>query len=151
MTPEVWGKHLWFSIHFIAMAYPRNPSYEQRENYKQFYENLWKVIPCKKCSVHYKRHLKELPLEGGSTDFLENNKSLFKWTVNIHNIVNESLGKPQMTLEEAENMYKPVTFQCIVNNGGKIECKDKDTKHLTMWFVTGVIIGCIAMYFFLKK
>lgn len=150
MTPEVWGKHMWFSIHFIALAYPKNPTYEQRENYKQFYENLWKVLPCKKCSVHYKQHLKELPLDCGK-DYLENNKTLFAWTVNMHNIVNESLGKPQISLEEAEQLYKPVAFQCIINNNGKIECKDKNMKHCAICLFVGVVIGAAIMYFFNNK
>jgi len=150
MTPEIWGKHLWFSMHFIALAYPRNPSYDQRKNYKQFYENLWKVLPCKKCSVHYRQNLKELPLEDGNKDFLENNKTLFEWTVIMHNIVNKSLGKPQISLEDAEKMYKPITFQCIVNNT-KIDCKEKDNKQTIMCLIAGVIIGAVIMYFFTKN
>jgi hypothetical protein len=150
MIPEIWGKHVWFSIHFIALAYPSTPTYEQRENYKQFYENLWKVLPCKKCSEHYRENIKKMPLEGGDRDYLENNKTLFRWTVQLHNIVNVSLGKPQITLEEAEKIYKPITFQCIVNNS-KVDCKEKNTRYCFLWCVAGIIIGSVAVYFLTKK
>ena len=110
MTPEVWGKHLWFSMHFIAMCYPSSPTYEQRVNYKKFYENVWNVLPCAKCAIHYRNNLELLPLEEGDKDYLENNKTLFEWTVKMHNIVNVSLGKPQVTLEEAENFCTDIAI-----------------------------------------
>jgi len=149
MTPEVWGKHLWFSIHFISLGYPSSPTYEQRENYKTFYENLWKVIPCAKCSIHYRDNLNLLSLEG-DRDYLENNKTLFEWTVKMHNIVNASLGKPQITLEEAEKFYRPITFQCIINNSHVDYSEKIDTKYYLMWCVVGIIIGGLTVYF-LKK
>ena len=150
MTPEVWGKHLWFSMHFIAMCYPSSPTYEQRVNYKKFYENVRNVLPCAKCAIHYRNNLELLPLEEGDKDYLENNKTLFEWTVKMHNIVNVSLGKPQVTLEEAENFYRPVTFQRIVNNSQINHRETKDTRCYLMWCIIGIIIGSLTVYL-LKK
>ena len=36
---NVWGSHLWYSMHFIALGYPNNPSNADKNNYKNFYEN----------------------------------------------------------------------------------------------------------------
>ena len=89
MQPELWGRHVWKSIHYIALGYPDNPTDIEAENYMIFYLNFWKVIPCKKCAVNYKQHLEELPIH----NFMKNKMTLFEWTVKLHNIVNKSLNK----------------------------------------------------------
>lgn len=110
MKSEVWGKHLWYSIHFIALDYPENPSNEDKRDYQLFYENLHKVIPCYKCSLNYIKHLKERPLE---QDDLESPETLFRWTVDIHNIVNRDLKKKQISYDEALKIYR--NFESHVN------------------------------------
>lgn len=103
MKPDIWGKHFWYTIHFIALDYPEKPSNEDKRDFQTFFENLHKVIPCYKCSVNYIKHLKERPLENGD---LENNETLFKWTVDIHNIVNRDLKKKQMPYDDAWRLYQ---------------------------------------------
>jgi|UniRef100_A0A6C0BHL8 hypothetical protein len=102
MQPSVWGPCLWRSIHVIALGYPYSPTDEDKKNYKEFYENFWKVIPCQKCSVNYKRHLEELEHIDG---FLSSPDDLFSWTVALHNIVNNELGKRLYTVEEAKQIH----------------------------------------------
>jgi hypothetical protein len=101
MQPDLWGKHLWKSLHFIALGFPSQPSSEEVAAYREFFENLWKIIPCYKCSVNYKRHLNELPIQQA----LEGKESLFNWTVRLHNIVNKELGKPEVSIQEAWLLY----------------------------------------------
>jgi hypothetical protein len=101
MSPVVWGKYLWTSIHFIALGYPMEPTDQEKENYRDFFVHLWKVIPCARCAQNYKLHLEELPIDG----FLDNRDVLFEWTVNLHNIVNRDLGKPLMSLDDAKKLY----------------------------------------------
>lgn len=97
---------MWFSIHFIAQDYPSSPSEEDAVAYRSFFENLWRVLPCYKCGVNYKRHLLELPID----EHLHSREALFAWTVALHNIVNRDLGKPQMSLEEAKKKYSDPDF-----------------------------------------
>jgi hypothetical protein len=52
MDPNVWGKHMWASIHFIALAYPDAPTEENKNTYYSFFTNLYKVLPCHKCREH---------------------------------------------------------------------------------------------------
>jgi hypothetical protein len=80
------------------------PTAENIEQYRQFFSNLWKVIPCEKCALNYKRHLEELPIE--------DNGALFEWTVKLHNIVNRELGKNEMSLSAAKTMYLTVPKSC---------------------------------------
>jgi hypothetical protein len=104
MEPRVWGKYIWTSMHILALGYPDKPTQEEKENYKEFYVNLWKVIPCYKCSINYQKHLQELPID----EFLNDNMSLFKWTVDFHNIVNKYLRKKEWTFEEALDKFRKI-------------------------------------------
>lgn len=147
MTPEVWGRYLWFSIHYIAMDYPMKPSARDREYYKEFFENLWKVIPCFKCAQHYQQHLKEFPLVSEKADFLANRDTLFAWTVELHNIVNKELGKPQMSVESARKLYS--------GKGGGSVAKDTGIASGAAgpWLISGALgFGAgVAMAWALRK
>lgn len=102
MSSGIWGKHLWISIHFIALSYPSEPTKEDIQNYRDFFENLKTVIPCPKCREKYTGHLQIRPL---TEDVLSNQMSLFDWTVDIHNLTNETLHKETWSHDEAIEFY----------------------------------------------
>ena len=52
--------------------------------YRNFFKNLGKVLPCKYCRESYDKFYEEEPLY----KFLDSRKSLTKWFYNIHNKVN---------------------------------------------------------------
>lgn len=93
---------MWYTIHFVALAYPHNPSNEDKRQYQVFFENLHHVIPCYKCSVNYISHLNEKPI---TVEVLSGPVSLFRWTVDIHNLVNKELKKRQWKYTEAHEFY----------------------------------------------
>lgn len=101
MKPSIWGKHYWFVFHVVAIKYPEAPTSEDKEAFIHFYRELWRFIPCSTCSTNYIEHLKQFPVD----NHLENTKDLFEWTVDFHNIVNKSLGKPRMSLHDAIEKY----------------------------------------------
>jgi len=96
--PETWGPHIWKSIHFVALAYPNDPTEEHKKQYKVFYENIQYVLPCSVCSNNYKKHLEEIPL---NDNILKDKETLVKWTIDLHNIVNKQNGKKTLEYEEA--------------------------------------------------
>lgn len=134
MQPEIWGSHAWSTLHLFAIGYPKSPTYEDIVAYKNFYENFWKVIPCYKCSVNYRRHLKEYPLD----NYLTDNKKLFEWTVNLHNIVNKELGKPQMSIEDATNIYRNIIKKSAT------EQEHYDGKKIYVWVFFFILVGIIS-------
>jgi hypothetical protein len=69
---------------------------------KEFFESLAIIIPCPKCREHYTKHLQIMPI----TPHLDRRQDLFKWTVLLHNEVNESIGKPRVTDAEAIFFYR---------------------------------------------
>ena len=98
MNVKCWGTPGWKFIHIVALAYPINPTDEDKNNYKNFFDNIQNILPCKICAHHYKLNLIKYPLN----DFvLSSPQQLFNWTVQMHNEVNISNNKPVLDFESA--------------------------------------------------
>jgi hypothetical protein len=87
IPPSKWGPHFWMTLHIACLGC---------QDYKalsEFVEGYVYVIPCLSCREHFEQVLVENPVpEAG--DF-------FKWSVDVHNIVNRQLGKPEFSYEDA--------------------------------------------------
>jgi hypothetical protein len=101
VPPEVWGPFFWHTIHIVALGYPQAPAYSDKKAAKEFFESLQHLIPCPICRQHYVSHLVKMPI-GPS---LDNRKDLFRWTIELHNDVNEMLGKRRYTETEIIQYY----------------------------------------------
>lgn len=101
ITPDIWGPSLWKSIHYVALAYSMNPTDEQKITYKNFFASIQNILPCSLCSNNYARHLIELPL---TDEVLKNKETLLKWTIDMHNKVNQENGKKVYTFDEGLQM-----------------------------------------------
>lgn len=103
LDPTVWGPYVWGSIHSIAIGAPDVLDPNQKNAYRILFNQLPTVIPCHKCQQHLHEHLSINPVEphldGGG-------KSLFAWSVALHNSVNKTLNKKEITLEEATAYWK---------------------------------------------
>jgi hypothetical protein len=167
MTPEVWGRHLWYSIHFIALDYPDAPTAEQMEQYQVFFENLGSVLPCYKCSQNYKRHLQEMPLTAHA---LASKDNLFAWTVALHNIVNKETGKAEWKIDQAKRFYMDPEFNkkvCTIQQHITVQqaapgaapslenAATQSASHVTEYVLAGVIgvivgIGIMVLWQYVK-
>ena len=96
--PDFWGPPAWKFIHIVALAYPVNPSQQEKNNYKQFYTIIGDIIPCHFCRDHYKEHITKNPI---TDEILSNRKNLLHWTIDIHNEVNKITGKNVYDYETA--------------------------------------------------
>jgi hypothetical protein len=134
MNPKFWGPHGWIFLHAVTMNYPKNPSNDDKQLYRNFFSSLTRVLPCEKCAYHYKQHIKDDPIEPA----LENRDKLVRWLIKIHNKVNVDLGKPHYSYEQVIEEYKYKLFNM-----------DRDET-----LVYKVIIGALILfivYKFLKK
>ena len=104
LPPSVWGPFFWHTIHITAIGYPKDPSYAHKKAAKEFFESLGQLIPCSICREHYMTHLQKMPI----SPHLDRRDDLFRWTVNLHNEVNESLGKPRVTEAESLLYYRRI-------------------------------------------
>jgi len=106
MNQNIWGPHLWFSLHTMSFNYPLKPTEKDKDEYKNFFINLQNVIPCSVCKKNYIRHLNEHPIK----DYLNTRKFLVYWVIDMHNMVNAEIGKKilsyEIVLKKYEDVYK---------------------------------------------
>ena len=117
MNQNIWGPHLWFSLHTISFNYPITPTNNDMKDYKNFFINLENVIPCSVCKKNYIRHLKEHPIN----DYLDNRKKLVYWVIDMHNMVNAEIGKKILSYETVIKKYENAYKKKII-----LEKSDKD-------------------------
>ena len=100
MSPSVWGPIFWNTMHIVTLGYSHAPSKEEQDAATQFFQSLAYVIPCPICKEHYATFLKQTP------PAVRNRNDLINWLFELHNKVNEQLGKRQFTWDEfvAANM-----------------------------------------------
>lgn len=91
-------RQLWEVIHTYAANYPKKPSYVDKKMAVAWYHKIIDHLICETCKGHYKKSLETL--------CVKNRNHLFRWTVAMHNRVNERLGKRLISLKEAARIYK---------------------------------------------
>lgn len=104
LSPNVWGPFFWGTIHITSLGYPTNPTYAHKRAAKEFIESLTQLIPCPICREHFATHLEKNPI----SPHLDRRVDFFRWTVQLHNEVNKTLGKPTVTELEALMFYKRI-------------------------------------------
>lgn len=87
VAPEIWGPNLWGTIHLLCLAGTATT---------EFIYAFAEVIPCPRCASHFKELINEVPFPNGAEPL-----ELFKWSVSIHNMVNERIGKPIVSVNDA--------------------------------------------------
>ena len=112
MNQNIWGPHMWFTLHTISFNYPLYPSDTDKENHKTFIMTLKHVIPCSVCRKNFARNLKEMPPK------LNSRKEFVYWLIDIHNEVNSLTGKKIMDRNKVIKMYekklnKKIELECI--------------------------------------
>ena len=145
MDPNIWGPYFWFTLHTITLSYPDKPTYENKRQYNDFFIGLQNVIPCPKCREHYKNHLSNYPISTA----LDSKEHLVIWLFNMHNIVNESLGKKKMEFSDFQEKYRRIYSPTIPEKIISTTPVDKWFKikfFLTIICVIGIIGGINHYY-----
>jgi len=107
MDTRFWGPDGWKLLHSIAVSYPDNPTNNDKDTYKLFFNCLKFVLPCIYCRRSYTEYISKLPIDG----YLENRKKLSEWLYSLHNLVNDKLRKqglndnPDPPFKEIHNRY----------------------------------------------
>jgi hypothetical protein len=92
-----WSGTFWSFVHTITL----HPLifYNDVSSIVDTLERLEVFIPCSAC----KQHFKEFKEQNRAMTYFEddNHLGLFRWTVELHNSINDKLGKRIMTFQEA--------------------------------------------------
>ena len=125
MNQNIWGPHLWFSLHTMSFVYPLKPEIKDKENYKNFFLSLESVIPCSVCKKNYMRHLKEHPID----NFLNSRKDFVYWVIDMHNLVNGEIGKKILSYDTVITKYEIVFKKKIILNNDEKDTEEEFNKN----------------------
>ena len=119
MITKIWGPPLWSALHSITFGYPIEPTNEDKNNYKIYFEKLGDVLPCKYCRESYKQFIKE-----GKTklndDVMESRETLTKWLYHLHNTVNNKLEVDyKVSYDDVVERYEKYRAKCSGNASSK--------------------------------
>lgn len=110
ITPKIWGPHFWIFFHLISLKYPKNPSDLDKLIAFELIHSIYYILPCKKCSHHFKKNIKEFPL---NDDDISSQEKFIKWFINFHNIVNISLNKSIASKYDITSLSHYNYFDCF--------------------------------------
>lgn len=89
ICPTIFGPYFWSVLHMTALSAAGT---DKPEAYVRFFESLPDILPCSQCGKHLKENLAILPVD---------TSDMFRWSVDIHNLVNTQLNKPEISYEKA--------------------------------------------------
>lgn len=102
---SLWGRPLWFSLHYGALHYPDPPAHRDIKDMVALIKGLPLIIPCDECKNHANNFIEGFKDEQLS-DFARSSKGVFYFFWMFHNHVNRETGKPTITLEKAYDIFK---------------------------------------------
>lgn len=118
---SIFGPHIWEGSHCITFNYPHNPTDEDKQHYKAYFESLCYVLPCGECRRHYKTNLYENPETMLRDKDLESRESLTLWWFNFHRGVSKMLGiYYDITYEDFCKRFQSFIANCKLSPEDKI-------------------------------
>lgn len=92
ICPTSFGPYFWTVIHMACLSAGKNISDEKASALIQFFDSMPGVLPCKQCGKHLRENLQMLPFD---------REDPFRWSVELHNLVNTQLNKPEIDVDKA--------------------------------------------------
>lgn len=145
MNQNIWGPHLWFSLHTITFNYPLKPTIDDKDNYRNFFNSMKNVIPCSVCKKNYIRHLNEIPID----QHLHNRKSLVYWVIDLHNMVNGETGKKILSYDNVIKKYEDAYGKKIVLDGEIEYVSKKKIEYKSVFFYKNIIYYLFVFFLIL--
>jgi len=136
MKNSQWGPAAWLFLHSVTFQYPENPTDQDKNNYKIFFDSLQNILPCPNCREHYQKNLKENPMN------LESRESLIKWVIDLHNAVNKKNSKKEYSYDEVNDLYQSTYNYSI---------KENESVESNMKFILILILIILIIFYFLKR
>lgn len=98
------GSGIWFVIHTLALHANTDVL---KESFILTINTLCDHFGCDTCKQHFRKFINDYPLKT-YWYFKYNGEDLgfFKWSWDLHNVVNKALNKPQLSFDNALSKYK---------------------------------------------
>ena len=118
LMTKIWGPPCWEINHAISFNYPLEPTPEHKARFKNYYQALGHVLPCRFCRESY-----ETFITSGDTvlddNALVNRESLSRWFYRVHEAVNNKLGMEYFVT------YEDLSMRC---ESFRARCGQTDVK-----------------------
>lgn len=101
ISPGVWGPLQWGALHYSAAGYEDAPNRYTQMMMKQRIQTLPVEIPCASCRAHCAEYINKANIDSA----VSSRTSLFQFYFDFHNAVNKRLGKPELDIVRAKEMY----------------------------------------------
>ncbi|OAP62501.1 hypothetical protein AYL99_04706 [Fonsecaea erecta] len=82
------GRAAWKVLHTTMARFPDKPTQDESDALKSYVYLFARLYPCGECAEHFQQILKKYPPQTSSRS------SAAAWACFVHNVVNESKGKP---------------------------------------------------------
>lgn len=98
------GKGMWKTIHLLAV---HSTTEQLKQSFASIIDVLFKNFPCEVCKPDINKFMNNHPLKQyWNTKNKTEDFGMFKWTWELHNVVNQKLGKTVVSFDDAYNLYK---------------------------------------------
>jgi hypothetical protein len=142
-NPAVWGPHYWFFLHSVAYYYPEYPNDTTKRKYYDLIQNMPLFIPSETIGNRFSRLLDKYPV----TPYLDKRESFIRWVNFIHNKINYTIGKAEMSIDESVAAYElqyDIAQHTLYNGSALL----KTEVYSQMAIVAGL---CVLLYYCYKN
>ncbi len=99
----VWGPKAWHMLHSFSIGMNKSIKDSERKCYYLFYKTFAELIPCTVCKSHYVDYFYHIyTIEENEI----NRTNIKKYIFELHNIVNEEIGKKKISFKKAIELHK---------------------------------------------
>ena len=93
------GRAAWKVLHTTMARFPDKPTQDESDALKSYMHLFARLYPCGECAEHFQQILKKYPPQTSSRS------SAAAWACFVHNVVNESKGKPVFDCANIGDFY----------------------------------------------
>ncbi|GAA5849035.1 hypothetical protein JCM8547_006418 [Rhodosporidiobolus lusitaniae] len=97
------GRHTWTFLHTTASYFPPSPSSHQKSSMLGLLRALPTLYPCGTCAGHLGTYMESNPPEKAVE---KGRDALEKWLCDVHNEVNERLGKERFVCDDVPQRWR---------------------------------------------
>ena len=102
-SPEIFGPPAWAYLHISTVYLPENLNPLVATHIRNTIFAVPSMIPCEKCTIHIGNYIESRSMQ---IEKMTSGSEFFKLTVDMHNFVNERLGKKIMSYDQAFDFWK---------------------------------------------
>jgi Fe2+ transport system protein B len=134
LSPLHWGPKTWFFLESAAIAYPIDPTEDEKTSAKNLILSLKDLLPCLSCRLNYASYLDEniKCLD----DVVKNRETFLLFIVDVHNEVRVRNNQEPRSVEDVFNYYQKQysknPTKDYENFESKIKSKDEIIKSMNI-------------------